>query len=263
MSGQVIGMNTAIYTQSMGSQGVGFAMPSNIIAGIYNMLISPDHKVVRGSIGISFQGAIPAAASREYGLANGGVLVSDVTPNGPAAKGGVKPFDAIVSIDGKPVKDGDALVADISARKVGSTVQLGLLHQNGTKQTVTVGIADRAKLFANTGNANDDNSAPAESDAGEGKLGITVSALSSALSAKLGIKGGVIVNNVRPGSFADEINMVKGIVITEINKQPITDQASYQAIVAKLKAGEDVVFVVRSTAAGSSGAPTIVGGTLP
>jgi serine protease Do len=262
MAGQVIGMNTAIYTQSMGSQGVGFAMPSNIIANIYNMLISPDHKVVRGSIGISFQGAIPAAASREYGFASGGVLVSTVTPNGPAAKGGLKPFDVIVSIDGKPIKDGDALVADISARKVGSTVQLGLLR-NGAKQNVTVGIADRAKLFADAGNANDDNSAPAESDAGEGKLGITVSALPTALSSKLGIKGGVIVNSVRPGSFADEINLVKGTVITEINKQAIPDQAAYQAIVTKLKSGEDVVFVVRSTAAGNAGGPTIIGGTLP
>jgi serine protease Do len=262
MAGQVIGMNTAIYTQSMGSQGVGFAMPSNIIANIYNMLISPDHKVVRGSIGISFQGAIPSAVSREYGFASGGVLVSTVTPNGPAAKGGVKPFDVIVSIDGKSIKDGDALVADISARKVGSTVQLGLLR-SGTKENVTVGIADRAKLFADAGNTSDDNSAPAESDAGEGKLGITVTALPGNLASKLSVKGGIIVNSVRPGSFADEINLVKGTVITEINKQQITDQASYQAIVAKLKSGEDVVFVVRSSAAGNAGGPTIVGGTLP
>jgi serine protease Do len=262
MAGQVIGMNTAIYTQSMGSQGVGFAMPSNIIANIYNMLISPDHKVVRGSIGISFQGEIPAAARREYGFPNGGVLVGDVTPTGPAAKGGVKPFDVIVSIDGKAIKDGDQLVADISSRKVGSSVQLGLLR-NGAKQNVTVGIADRAKLFANAGNASDDNSVSAEADAGEGKLGITVTPLPANLSSKLGVKGGVIVNTVRPGSFADEINLVKGTVITEINKQTITDQASYQAIVTKLKSGEDVVFVVRSTDAGSAGGSRIVGGTLP
>jgi serine protease Do len=263
MAGQVIGMNTAIYTQSMGSQGVGFAMPSNIIANIYNMLISPDHKVVRGSIGISFQDTPPSSAvGRVYGFASGGVLVSTVTPNGPAAKGGVKPFDVIASIDGKPIKDGDQLVADISARRVGSTVQLGLLR-NGTKQTVTVGIADRAKLFADAGNASEDNATPSESDAGEGKLGITVSGLPASLSSKLGIKGGVIVNSVRPGSFADEINLVKGTVITEINKQAITDQSSYQSIVTRLKSGEDVVFVVRLTGAGAPGSPTIVGGTLP
>jgi serine protease Do len=246
----------------MGSQGVGFAMPSNIIANIYNMLISPDHKVVRGSIGISFQGAESSAVGRVYGFASGGVLVNTVTPNGPAAKGGVKPFDVIVSIDGKPIKDGDQLVADISARKVGSTVQLGLLR-NGAKQTVTVGIADRAKLFADVGSPSDENASPSESDAGEGKLGITVTPLPANVATKLGVKGGVVINSVRPGSFADEINLVKGTIITEINKQAITDQSSYQTIVTGLKSGEDVVFVVRLSSSGASGSPTIVGGTLP
>ena len=80
MAGQVVGMNTAIYTQSMGSQGVGFAMPSNIIATVYNMLIGPEHKVTRGSIGISFQPGLNSAVGRVYGFSNG-VLVSTVTPN--------------------------------------------------------------------------------------------------------------------------------------------------------------------------------------
>jgi len=262
MAGQVIGMNTAIYTQSMGSQGVGFAMPSNIIANIYNMLISPDHKVVRGSIGISFQGAESSAVSRVYGFANGGVLVNAVTPAGPAAKGGVKAGDVIVAIDGKPVKDGDQLVADISSRKVGSNVQLGLLR-NGEKQTVTVGIADRAKLFADNGKQDDDNAAPAESDAGEGKLGITVSAIPATVATKLGVKGGVIINTVRPGSFADEINLVKGMVITEINRHPITDEASYRTLVTGLKTGDDVAFVVRGSGNAANAGPSYYGGTLP
>jgi serine protease Do len=263
MAGQVIGMNTAIYTQSMGSQGVGFAMPSNIIANVYNMLISPDHKVIRGSIGISFQSTPPASAvGRVYGFANGGVRVATVTPSGPAAKGGVKPDDVIVAIDGKSIKDGDELVADISARKVGSSVQLGILR-NGAKQSVNVAIADRAKLFADVGNQNDDNAAPAESDAGEGKLGITVTALPASISSKLGIKGGVIVSNVRPGSFADEINLTKGTVIVEINKRPITDEASYRSIVSGLKSGDDVVFAVRITSAGANAGNTLIGDRLP
>jgi serine protease Do len=264
MAGQVIGMNTAIYTQSMGSQGVGFAMPSNVIANIYNMLISPEHKVIRGSIGISFQSTPPSSAvGRIYGFANGGVLVNEVRPaNGPAAKAGVKPGDVITSIDGKSIKDGDQLVADISARKVGSTTQLGILR-NGANQTVTVTIADRAKLFADTGNPNAENAAPAESDAGEGKLGITVSAIPSALASKMGIKGGVIVNTVRPGSFADEINLTKGTVITAINRHPVTDEASYKAAVSGLKSGDDVAFEVRDTRAGSSAGPSYLGNTLP
>jgi len=260
MAGEVIGMNTAIYTQSMGSQGVGFAMPSNILASVYNMLIGPEHKVVRGSIGISFQGAQSSAVSRIYGFASGGVLVNTVTPNGPASKGGVKPFDVIVSIDGKPIKDGDELVADISARKVGSTVQLGLVHKDGTRQTVGVGIADRAKLFADQGSDNDDSGAPTEADAAEGKLGITVTPVPAPLATKLGIKGGVAVSSVRPGSFADEINLAKGVVITEINKRPVPDEAAYRSIVGGLKSGDDVAFVVHGGGAAGS---TLLGGTLP
>ena len=262
MAGQVIGMNTAIYTQSMGSQGVGFAMPSNIIASIYNMLISPDHKVVRGSIGISFQGNESSAVSRVYGFANGGVLVNTVTPNGPAAKGGVKPGDVIVAIDGKPIKDGDQLVADISARKVGSTVSLGV-QRNGSRENLTVAIADRAKLFADNGAQADDSSAPTESDAGEGKLGIKVDPIPSALASKLGVKGGVIVTSVRPGSFADEVNLTKGTVITAINRRPIPDEAAYRSIVSNLKSGDDVAFEVRGSSSPANAGPSYVGGTLP
>src|ERR1700735_4101737 len=108
MAGQVVGMNTAIYTQSMGSQGVGFAMPANIIANVYNMLIGPEHKVVRGSIGIQFQTAQSSAVNRVYGFSSG-VIGGVVTPNGGAAQAGIQAGDVIVSIDGRNIKDGDDL----------------------------------------------------------------------------------------------------------------------------------------------------------
>ncbi len=260
LAGQVIGMNTAIYTSSMGSQGVGFAMPSNIIASVYNMLIGPEHKVIRGSIGIQFQASISSAVQRMYGFQNG-VMVSTVTPNGGAAKAGLKPDDIIVSIDGRNIKDGDDLVADISARKVGSTVKLGYLR-DGKQNTVNVMITDRAKLYANLnggGEADTDN--PQEADEGQNKLGITVTAVPAALSTKLGIKGGVVVNTVKPGSFADEINLAKGQIIVAINKMPVTDEASYKAIVGGLKQGQDVVFVVR-IANDPTHSNQFVGGTL-
>jgi serine protease Do len=264
MAGQVIGMNTAIYTQSMGSQGVGFAMPSNVIANVYNMLISPDHKVIRGSIGISFQSTPPSSAvGRVYGFSNGGVLVNTVNPpNGPAAKAGVKPGDVIVSIDGKSVKDGDSLVADISARKVGSTVELGI-KRNGNALNLNVGIADRAKLFADNGAQADDNAAPTQADAAEGKLGIKVDSIPTNLAGKIGVKGGVIVTTVHPGSFADEIGLTKGTIIVAINRQPITDEGSYRSIVAGLKSGQDVAFEVRNSNSPASAGDAYVGGTLP
>jgi serine protease Do len=262
MAGQVIGMNTAIYTQSMGSEGVGFAMPSNVLASVYNMLISPDHKVIRGSIGISFNGSLPPAVAREYGFANGGVLVASVTPHGPADKAGLQPGDVVLSIDGKAIKDGDQLVADVSSRKVGSTVQMGYLR-DGKQNTTSVGIADRAKLYADVGKTGADSAAPAEVDAGEGKLGITVSAVPASIATKLGIKGGVAINTVKPGSFADEINLTKGTIITEINKRPVTDEATYRSIVSGLKSGQDVVFAVRSPEPDAPAGLNLVGGTLP
>jgi serine protease Do len=259
MAGQVVGMNTAIYTQSMGSQGVGFAMPANIIATVYNMLIGPEHKVVRGSIGIQFQVAQSSAVNRVYGFASG-VIVGVVTPNGGAAKAGIQAGDVIVSIDGRNIKDGDDLVNDISARHVGSTVKLGYLR-DGKQNTANVVIGDRAKTYADITGQPDAAAAPQETDAGEGKLGITVSAIPASLSAKVGIKGGVIVTNVRPGSFADEIGLGKGTIITAINRKPVTDEASYRAIVSTLKSKDDVVFVIQSPT--QKNLNSYVGGTLP
>ena len=262
MAGQVIGMNTAIYTESAGSEGIGFAMPSNTIADVYNMLISPDHKVTRGSIGIQFQAAQSSAVGRMYGTSTGGVIISEITPNAPAAKAGLQPLDVITTIDGMPIKDGDQLIAVISAKKPGSTVKIGY-DRNGKKQVVEVGIADRAKTVADAlGGSDQDNSGPTESDAGEGKLGIKVQALTSAQASKLSVRGGVIVTDVRPGSFADEISLGKGYVITEINKMPVTDEASYRSIVSGLKSGQDVVFVVHDLQRPNNGS-TLIGGTLP
>ena len=259
MAGQVVGMNTAIYTQSMGSQGVGFAMPANIIANVYNMLIGPEHKVVRGSIGIQFQTAQSSAVGRVYGFTNG-VIVGVVTPNGGAAKAGIQAGDVLVSIDGRNIKDGDDLVNDISARHVGSTVKIGYLR-DGKQNTANVVIGDRAKTYADITGQQDEPAAPQEADAGEGKLGITVSAIPPAIAAKTGIKGGVIITSVRPGSFADEIGLGKTAIITAINRKPVTDEASYRAIVSTLKSKDDVVFVIQSPT--QKNLNSYVGGTLP
>ena len=260
MSGNVVGMNTAIYTQSMGSQGVGFAMPSNILAKVYNDLIGPTHKVIRGSIGIQFQASTASAVSRVYGFSNGGVIVSVVTPNGGAAKAGLKPGDILVSVGGHQIKDGDDLVNDISARAVGSSVEIGYLR-DGVKHTANVTIGDRAKVYADIAGNDTPEEAPAPVDAGQTKLGITVKPVPAAQVGKLGVPGGVIVSAVTPGSFADEIGLGKGALIVEINRQPVTDEASYRAAVSRIKDGDDVVFVVRDPNNPKSG-NSFVGGTL-
>jgi serine protease Do len=259
MAGQVIGVNTAIYTQSAGYQGIGFAMPANTIVQVYNALIGPTHKVIRGSIGIQFQENLSPAVGRVYGFKSG-VLVNAVTPHGPADQAGLKAGDIIVSVDGNPIKDGDALVSDIASRKPGSSVKLGYLR-NGQQGTASLTIEDRAKLYAPQANGQDSQTAPESTpNAAQGKLGISVDAVPEALSGK-GIRG-VLVGEVRPGSFGDEIGLQPGVVITEINKQTVTSPDQFQSLVSALKPGEDVVFRVLDSKNPTAGG-TYLGGTLP
>jgi serine protease Do len=261
MTGSVVGMNTAIYTQSMGSQGVGFAMPSTILAKVYNDLISPAHKVVRGSLGLQFQAATSSAVSRMYGFSSGGVIVSVVTPNGGAAKAGIKPGDILVSVGGHQIKekDGQDLVTDVSARPVGSTVEIGYLRE-GKMKTANVVVGDRAKVYADIAGDKEDAESPVPSDVGQSKLGITVTSIPSAAASKLRIPGGVTVTSVTPGSFADDIGLGKGALIVEINRQAVTDETSYGAAVSRIKTGDDVVFVIHDP--GGKSGNTFVGGTL-
>jgi serine protease Do len=261
MAGQVIGMNTAIYTQSMGSEGVGFAMPSNVVASVYNMLIGPEHKVTRGSIGIQFQSRQSASVGRIYGFQSG-VIISAVTPHAPAEKAGLQPGDVIYSIDGRNIKDGDDLVQDISARKIGSTAKIGYLR-DGKKMTAEVGIADRTKTVSEVaGDTSPDNdSGPSAPDVGQNKLGITVAPVPPSMQTKLGIHGGVAVGSVRPGSFGEDVGLGRGLIILQINKKPIDSEATYRSIVGELKSGDDVVFVVHDAEKG--GGDSFLGGTLP
>ena len=262
MDGQVVGVNTAIFTGGAGNVGIGFAMPANTVVSVYNQLIGPDHKVVRGSIGISYQPVINSAVAKMYG-ASSGVLISLVSPSGPAAKAGLKPNDVIVSIDGTPIKNGDALVENISPRKPGSTVSLGYLR-NGQKMTATVSIADRTQTVNALGGGNGGpNGSPEGSgpNASQSKLGLTVADLPP--NAPSGYHG-VVIQAVKPGSFADELNppIGPGEIIESVNRKPVHNKAEFDAIISNLKSGDDVVLEYASPRGGGRNT-ALTGGTLP
>jgi serine protease Do len=241
MNGEVVGVNTAIYTQSNGYQGIGFAMPSNTVVEIYNDLISPSHKVTRGSIGITFRPGLPSVVNRVYGFKNG-VLVNEVQPGGPAEKAGLKAGDIITQIDGRSVKDGDDLVNEIASRRPGSTIRLGYLR-DGKQADTTVTIGDRDKVFADMGAQQVEANPDDKGNAGETKLGIVVREVSPAIAAKL--KGpGVAIQSVRSGSFADLQGLEPGLVITRINRKPTGTKEQFDAVVSTLKIGDDVVFEI-------------------
>jgi serine protease Do len=241
MNGEVIGVNTAIYTQSAGYQGIGFAMPSNAVVSVYNDLISPSHKVVRGSIGIQFREDLSGAVNRVYGFKSG-VLVQEVQPGGPADKAGLKAGDIIITIDGRSIKDGDELVNEIASRRPGSSVQLGYMR-DGKQQDTTVTVGDRDQVFANLNNPQPDNNPESAGGAGEAKLGLVVHEVTPAMAAKIHASG-VLVDSVRTGSFADLQGLEPGLVITHVNKQATSTKDQFDAVVGKLKTGDDVVFEV-------------------
>jgi len=261
MNGEVIGINTAILTDTNAYAGVGFALPSNTIVQVYNQLIGPEHRVSRGSIGIMFNAQENPAIARVYGTGSG-ITISDVTAGSPAEQAGLKVGDTITTVDGKPVKNGDELVADIASRKPASKVAIGYIR-NGRKQETTVTVADRAKLFATR--LGDEEEGGEEAGPKESKLGLGVRALTQEMADRLDIPAGkgVIVQDVKPNSFADDIGLARGDVILEINKKPVNSEDDFNRISSTLKSGQDVVFLVRQRGAGRQGGTIFLAGTLP
>jgi serine protease Do len=262
MAGEVIGINTAILTDTNAYAGVGFALPSNTVVQVYNQLIGPEHRVSRGSIGVEFAAQENPAIARVYGSGNGGVTISNVVAGSPAEQAGLKVGDTIISVDGKSIKNGDDLVLDIASRKPGTKVNLGLVR-NGKKQEAVVTVADRAKLFATRLGEDEENSS--EASPKESKLGLTVRAVTNDIADKLEIPAGkgVIVQDVKPSSFADDVGLSRGDVILEINKQPVNSEDDFSRVASSLKSGQDVVFLVRQRGSGRQDGTIFLAGTLP
>src|SRR5580700_787404 len=228
LNGEVIGINTAILSETNAYAGIGFALPSKTVVDVYNQLIGPDHRVARGSIGIQFDAIENPAINRVYG-AGTGVTVAHVVPGTPADQAGLKTGDTITTVDGKKVTKGTELVAEIASRKPGSKVELGFLR-NGKQQNASVTIADRAKLFA--ARLNEDDSGNDENTPRQSKFGITVRKLTPEMADRLDLQSdkGVIVQDVKPGSFAEDINVGRGDVILEINKQPVNSEEDFAKV---------------------------------
>jgi serine protease Do len=261
MNGEVIGINTAIYTQSFGYQGVGFAMPSNVVRDVYEQLTTGDHRVSRGSIGVEFSAQPAPAVQRVYGVKNG-VTISNVRPDSPAAKAGLLGEDTIIAVNGKPIKNGDELVNMISATRPGNKINLTFVR-NGQQKEAAVTVADRAKLFSERldqgGDEPQDDPQPQPT-----KLGVTVKPVSPEIAERMGTPEGkgVQVTDVRPDSFADDIGLQPGLIILKVNKQPVNNEEDFRKATAQLKSGQDVVFLVHSGRGANSG-NAFISGTLP
>ncbi|PYX69025.1 MAG: peptidase S1, partial [Acidobacteria bacterium] len=261
MAGEVVGINTAILTDTNAYAGVGFALPSNTVVQVYNQLIGPEHRVSRGSIGVQFNAQAVPAVSRVYGV-NSGVTIAYVMAGSPAEQAGLKVGDTITAVDGKEIKNGDELVADIANKKPGTKAKLTIVR-NGKKQDTTVTVADRSKLLGSRlGEEEESND---QEQPKESKFGVTVRPLTPEIADRLDVPAGkgVIVQDVKPGSFGDDVGLNRGDVVLEINKQPVNSADDFNRIESSLKSGQDVVFLVRPRGAGRQDGTIFIAGTLP
>jgi serine protease Do len=251
--GEVIGVNTMIATQNGGSQGVGFALPMNMVAKVYNDIIK-DGRVTRGAIGVSFAknyGNQGDTLIRAMGFDHG-VLVSEVRAGGPADKAGVKVDDIILGLNSQPVKDGDDMVNRVADLPVGSTAVLNC-DRDGKKMDFRVTIQDRTELWADRAEVRGPKLPPPEvtkpdtAVAGSVKFGIMGRPASPEESQMTPNKHGVTVTRVEPGSFAEEIGMKERDVIIAINRTQVSSEDDIRKVQQTLKPGDPVAFrVVRS-----------------
>ena len=268
--GEVIGVNTMIATQSGGYQGIGFALPINMVARVYNDIIRTG-KVTRGSIGVEWYKPDNKPELFKALGTNQGVLVSRIQKGGPAEKAGLKVEDIIIAMNGKPVKDGEDLVARVADTPIGTPATV-TVDRDGKKMDFKLTIMDRAEVFKDKPQFADlqRNEDPVKAEEGQYKFGVKLHALTDTERSTMSLeaKGGLVVRSVDPGSFAEDIGLFEKDVILSINRQPVTSVEDVIKIQSTLRAGDAVAFrVMRASPGGRGHAPQwtsfFVSGTLP
>jgi serine protease Do len=253
MRGEVIGINTAIASRSGGYQGIGFALPINMAANVYNQIIK-NGKVTRGSIGITFTQDINTM--RNLLKANGvdhGVFVGTVVAGGPSDKAGMKAEDIILSINGKPLDNGDDLIEAVTATPIGEAIDLTVLRA-GKRLNLHVIIGNLSQLFPKEfGDGGEPEAVKGSGTAVD--FGMTIKPLTAGMRETMGLKegGGVAIDSVEPGSFAEDIPLIAGDVIVSINHQPVNSIADVQRIQSTLKPGQSVQFTLLRKGPGRTG----------
>jgi serine protease Do len=245
MRGEVIGINTAIASRSGGYQGIGFALPVNTAANIYNQIIK-NGKVTRGSIGITFT-ASDTNDARNQLKANGadhGVFVDTVVAGGPSDKAGLKPEDIILSVNGKMLNNGEELIDTVTSTPVGEAVNLTILR-DGKHENLHVVVGNLAQLFPKEfGNGSEPEAVKGSGTAVD--FGMTIKPLTAGMRETMGLKdsGGVVIDSVEPGSFAQDIRLSPGDVLVAINHQAVNSIPDVQRIESTLKPGQSVQFKI-------------------
>jgi serine protease Do len=235
--GELVGINTAIFSQSGGYQGVGFAVSTTMAKPIYESLVKTG-KVVRGYLGIGLQDLNQDLAKSFSIKDTKGALISDVKEDSPAEQAGLKQGDVIIEYQGTPVDEGVALQRLVTRTPVGSKVPVKVIR-DGRERELTVRIGEQPE-----------QKTVAKVDVGENNYalaGVAVKDLDQNTARESGFRGkpqGVVVTRVEPDSGAEKAGLVSGDVIREINRQPVKSVKDFEKVSSDVKRGENVLILI-------------------
>jgi serine protease Do len=240
--GELVGINTFIISNSGSFAGAGFAIPSQLAKSVAEQLIAHG-SVHHGYLGISLEDVTPANADFFHLKEASGALVSQVTPDSPASRGGLKGGDVIDQLNGRKVVDSGALQVAVSEELPGQTIKLDVLR-DGQPVILTVKVGEYHK----PGTQVADNEA-GQGGANTGKLGLAVDDLNQEarqqLNVPVDVKGAAIAN-VRPGSPAEDAGLQPGDIVIEVNRKPVTSAEQFANAMHATPAGKDILLLVWS-----------------
>ena len=238
LDGDVVGMNTAIFTRSGGYMGIGFAIPINLAKVIANQLIAQG-KITRGYLGIGIQN-LTSDLAESFGIKQvKGILVTQVYNNSPADKAGFKQGDVVVAYDGKDVADVGELRNNVSLTPPGSKKEITVIRDGKRKTlTATIGTLTADKLAQAEGGSSTESTE---------KLGLTVQTLTPQLAQQFNTDPGkgVVVTDVASGSIAEQAGLRPGAVILQVNRKPVNTVAQFREALNASNKTKKALMLVR------------------
>ncbi len=234
LDGEVIGMNTAIFSRSGGYMGIGFAIPIDLTKAIAKQLIDKG-EVVRGHLGVVIQ-PLTSELAESFGLKQEGILIAQVSDNSPAKKAGLKQGDVIIAYQNRKVESVGDFRNRVSLTRPGSNAELTIIRE-GTRKKIKVKIAKQSKSMQVA-------SGPEQSN---DEIGMTVQTVTAKLAEQFNIKqgSGVVVTNVKPNSIAAMAGIKTGTVILQVNREKVNSASEFRNALNKTKQKKSVLLLIK------------------